>query len=118
MTWGFKGFGRAAAPIFKSGRTAARVHGHARAGTSSCRSLERGGRVDWCKDAEGRTGQGPDAHDWSEVRAAGRWDLNLGARGVGGLGLARYLGTWPCRGRGVRSGPLGRGGGREYGQDE
>lgn len=23
MTWGFKGFGRAAAPIFKSGRTAA-----------------------------------------------------------------------------------------------
>lgn len=86
MTWGFKGFGRAAAPIFKSGRTAARVHGHARAGTSSCRSLESGGRVDWCKDAEGRTGQGPDAHDWSEVRAAGRWDLNLGARGVGGDG--------------------------------
>jgi hypothetical protein len=42
-----------------------------------------GGRVDWCKDAEGRTGQGPDAHDWSEVRAAGRWDLNLGTRGVG-----------------------------------
>lgn len=120
MTWGFKGFGRAAAPIFKSGRAAARVHGHARAGTSSCRSLESGGRVDWCKDAEGRTGQGPDAHDWSEVRAAGRWDLNLGARGGwGGKGLARYLGTWPCRG-GVRSGPLGRGGGegrvRECGQ--
>lgn len=98
MTWGFKGFGRAAAPIFKSGRTAARVHGHASAGTSSCRSLETGGLVDWCKDAEGRTGQGPDAHDWSEVRTAGRWDLNLGARGEGvgwgGKGLARYLGTW------------------------
>lgn len=92
MTWGFKGFGRAAAPIFKSGRTAARVHGHARAGTSSCRSLESGGRVDWCKDAEGRTGQGPDAHDWSEVRAAGRWDLNLGARG--GWGGWAWHGTW------------------------
>lgn len=51
MTWGFKGFGRAAAPIFKSGRTAARVHGHARAGTSSCRSLETrwtGGLVQGC----------------------------------------------------------------------
>lgn len=80
--------------------------------------------MDWCKDAEGRTGQGPDAHDWSEVRAAGRWDLNLGARGGwGGKGLPRYLGTWPCRG-GVRSGPTGRGGGevrgwgRECGQQQ
>lgn len=58
--------------------------------------------MDWCKDAEGRTGQGPEAHDWSEVRAAGRWDLNLGARGgldgwEEGPGTGTWV-PWSCRG--------------------
>lgn len=75
--------------------------------------------MDWCKDAEGRTGQGPDAHDWSEVRAAGRWDLNLGARGgLDGVGRRAWQGTWvPGSCRGVCALDLGHcdggGGGRE-----
>lgn len=89
MTWGFKGFGRAAAPIFKSGRAAARVHGHERAGTSSRRSLESGGRVDWCKDAEGRTQarvQTPMTGQKCALRDGGTSTLEPGVVGVGGPG--------------------------------
>lgn len=105
MTWGFKGSGRAVASIFKYGRTAARVHGHARAGTSSCRSLQR--KLDgWTGARMGRGGQArvqtPMTGQKCAQRDGGTSTLDIWSQGWDGWGVGRacprYLGTWLCPG--------------------